>query len=460
MTLIERGEVAAEGYAEALLARCEALRSLNAFITLQPERVLEAARAADRRRSSGKRLGPLHGLPIPVKDSVNTQDYPTTGGTPALRHFRPADDAPLVRRLVEAGAIVMGKTNIHELSFGWTSNNLAFGAVRNPYDPARIPGGSSGGTAAAVAARMAPLGIAEDTQGSIRVPAALCGICGFRPTTGRYPNEGVIPITPLFDQVGPHARSVEDLVLLDTVITGDPVRPAPRSLEGIRLGLDRGHFFRSLDDEVARVTEGALDRLKRAGAILVEAPVPGLAGLIDLTTAQVQLYEVMPRLAEYLERYGAGVSFEQLLAQASTDIRTVFSRYVVPSGSEAVPEAAFVAARDTHLPALRRTLDDWFRDHNVTAMVFPATRIPATPIGEEGEIEIGSRMVSFRAAISRNITPGSTAGLPGLVLPAGLTSTGLPIAIELDGPARSDRALLALGEAVEAVLGRLPAPSP
>src|ERR1700730_18540725 len=148
-----RGEITAERYARVLLARSESLRALNAFITLEPSRVLEAARACDKHRHSGGNLGPLFGLPIPVKDSVNTRDYPTSAGTPALRDFQPAADAPIVRSLRASGAIVLGKTNLHELSYGWTSNNLAFGAVHNPYDPTRIPGGSSGGTAGGGAAR-------------------------------------------------------------------------------------------------------------------------------------------------------------------------------------------------------------------------------------------------------------------------------------------------------------------
>src|ERR1700726_191748 len=218
---MSQGALTAERYAEALLARCRAAKALNAFITLEPDRVLEDARSRDRERVAGVKPGPLFGLPIPVKDSVNTRNYPTTGGTPALRHFRPKEDAPVVAALRGAGAIVLGKTNLHELSFGWTSNNLAFGAVHNPYDVQRIPGGSSGGTAVAVATRMAPLGIAEDTEGSIRVPAAMCGIAGFRPTTGRYESTGVVPISPLFDQVGPHARTVSDLALFDSVANGD-----------------------------------------------------------------------------------------------------------------------------------------------------------------------------------------------------------------------------------------------
>jgi Asp-tRNA(Asn)/Glu-tRNA(Gln) amidotransferase A subunit family amidase len=255
-----RGELTAERYAGALLARCESRRALNAFITLEPERVLEHARACDRQRRSGAKLGPLFGLPIPVKDSVNTRDYPTTGGTPALRHFRPAQDAPVVESLKGAGAIVLGKTNLHELSFGWTTNNLAFGAVHNPYDDKRIPGGSSGGTAAAIAARLAPLGVAEDTEGSIRVPAAFCGIAGFRPTTRRYSTKGCVPISSLFDQVGPHARTVQDLALFDSVAAGDPSPLAAKPLRGVRLGVVRDYWFVDLHPEVERIADEALAR--------------------------------------------------------------------------------------------------------------------------------------------------------------------------------------------------------
>src|SRR5271154_6267314 len=279
---MSQGSLTAERYAQALLTRCQSSRALNAFIALDPARVLEDARGRDRERLAGVKPGPLFGLPIPVKDSVNTRDYPTTGGTPALKDFRPKDDAPVVAALRSAGALVLGKTNLHELSFGWTSNNLAYGAVHNPYDPARIPGGSSGGTGAAIAARMAPLGIAEDTEGSIRVPAAFCGIQGFRPTTGRYSTRGCVPISPLFDQVGPHARSVADLKLFDSVVARDsrPFESVP--LHGVRLGIVRDYWFEDLDPEVERVTALALKRLEQAGAVLVDAPLAGVAHLVAL----------------------------------------------------------------------------------------------------------------------------------------------------------------------------------
>jgi Asp-tRNA(Asn)/Glu-tRNA(Gln) amidotransferase A subunit family amidase len=456
---MSQGALTSERYAQALLAKCRSAHVLNAFITLEPAQVLEAARARDRERRAGTKPGPLFGLPIPVKDSVNTRDYPTTGGTPALRHFHPAEDAPVVAALRSAGAIVLGKTNLHELSFGWTSNNLAFGAVHNPYDLARIPGGSSGGTAAAVAAQLAPLGVAEDTEGSIRVPAAFCGIAGFRPTTGRYSTRGCVPISPLFDQVGPHARSVVDLALFDSVVANDWQRLEAMPLDGVRLGIVRDYWFTDLDPEVERLTELALARLKAAGAQIVETQLPGLAALIDLTTDPVQNHDVRVALAGYLKEYGAGVDFDTLVARASPDIQRVFRSDVLPGGANFVSEPAYAAARDRHLPALRQLYGEYFARTHVAAMVFPTTQVPAPRIGEETTIEVRGRPLPFETAVARNIAPGSTAGLPGLVLPVGLTHGGLPVAIEFDAPAGTDRALLGLGLGAERVLGTLPAPT-
>lgn len=454
---LSKGEVTAERYATALLERCQQGKALNAFITLSRERVLEAARAADRYRTSGGKLGPLHGLPIPVKDSINTKDVPTTGGTPALRHFQPKQDAPIVRALLSAGAIVLGKTNLHELSFGWTSNNLAFGAVHNPYDVQRIPGGSSGGTAVAVAARMAPLGVAEDTEGSIRVPAAMCGIAGFRPTTTRYVSTGVVPITPLFDQVGPHARTVGDLALFDSVATGDWNSLPVTDLKGTKLGLARAYWFSGLDSEVERVTHEALGKLRDAGAVLVEADVPELARLVDLTTIPIQSHDASYELKKYLEEYEAGITYDQLINQASSDIRRDF-RDISPGGKFFASDEAYRLAVKEHLPKLRQTFRQYFARTGVAAIVFPATMIPAPLIGEDVEVTIGAKKVAFETAVSRNIAPGSTAGLPGLVLPAGMTAGGLPIALEFDGPEGSDRSLLGLGLSVERVLGAVPEP--
>ena len=197
------------------------------------------ARAAE----SGGRLA---GLPVPVKDNFDTADMPTTGGTPGLRDHRPRHNAPVVQRLIDEGACIMGKLNMHELAYGITSNNGAFGAVRNPYDPSRIPGGSSGGSGAAVAARMAPVALGSDTGGSVRIPAALCGVAGMRPTTGRYSQAGVVPISHTRDTAGPLARSVADLALFDSVITGVPNDLPTIPLRGARIGVPRGHYFDNL----------------------------------------------------------------------------------------------------------------------------------------------------------------------------------------------------------------------
>ena len=453
-----QGSLTVERYAQALLTRCQSSRALNAFIALDPVRVLEDARSRDHERLAGVKPGPLFGLPIPVKDSVNTRDYPTTGGTPALRHFRPAEDAPVVAALREAGALVLGKTNLHELSFGWTSNNLAFGAVHNPYDLARIPGGSSGGTAAAIAAHLAPLGIAEDTEGSIRVPAAFCGIAGFRPTTGRYSTRGCVPISPLFDQVGPHARSVADLALFDSVVANDWQKLGATPLAGLRLGVVRDYWFTDLHPEVERLTELVLARLEEAGVQVIDTQLPGLASLIDLTTDLVQNHDVRLALPRYLQEYGAGVDFDTLVAQASPDIQQVFRSDVLPGGVNFVGEPAYAAARDRYLPALRRLYRDYFARTQVAALVFPTTLVAAPKIGEETTVMVRGRPMPFETAVARNIAPGSTAGLPGLVLPVGLTPGGLPVAIEFDAPAGADRTLLALGLGVEQLLRPLPVP--
>jgi len=460
---LANGDIQAENYARALLRRCEAGASLNAFISLRPELVLEAARECDRRRRSGARLGSLHGLPIAIKDSVNTRDLPTTAGTPALRHFQPREDAPLVRALRDHGAIVLGKNNLHELSWGWVSNNYAYGTVHNPYDPTRIPGGSSGGTAASVAYRMAPLGVAEDTEGSIRVPAALCGIAGFRPTTGRYPTTAVAPISPLFDQLGPHARAVADLLLFDAVLTGGPTDVSPPSLRGVRLGVIRSYFWTGLDPEVERVTEAALERLRRAGVELVEGELPDLSRLIEIITNQVQNHDFRPYMTRYLANYHAGITFDELMEQTSPDIRSMIEPAITPGGRDFVPDSDFRKISSVHLPMLHTMYRDYFRRAGVAAIIFPATILPAPPIAgsareEDFHVTVGSRRMPFDDAISRNIAPGSTAGLPGLVLPAGLTRDGLPVALELDGPSGADRNLLTLGLALEAALGRLPPP--
>jgi mandelamide amidase len=455
---MKTGALTAERYAGALLERCASLKSLNAFITLDPSLVLEQARDADRLRASGAPLGPLHGLPIPVKDSLNTAQYPTSAGTPALKGFRPPADAPLVATLRAAGAIVLGKTNLHELSYGWTSNNLAFGAVHNPYDPSRIPGGSSGGTAACIAAHMAPLGVAEDTEGSIRVPAALCGVMGFRPTTRRYSTAGAVPACSLFDQTGPEARTVADIALFDRVAGGDVRDILALPLKGVRFAVWRSYWFEGLDPEVARITHEALTKLRAAGARIVEAEVPGLRELLGHTADLIVDHDVRLELAHYLAVNGAKLSFDELVARASPDIRAIFDHEVMPGSPGFVSEAAYETAVKVYLPRLRRTFQDYFARTGAAAILFPTTLVTAPRIGDDGELRVGHRRMSFDVAMGRNIAPGSRTGLPGLVMPTGIAANGLPVSMEFDGPTGTDRTLLGLGLSLEGVLGHVPPP--
>jgi mandelamide amidase len=293
------------------------------------------------------------------------------------------------------------------------------------------------------------------------VPAAFCGIAGLRPTTGRYSSEGCVPISSLFDQPGALARTVADLVLFDSVQSGEWRALEPTALRGIRLGVMRDYWFTDLDPQLMRLTELALERLRAAGAQLIESPLaelPGLAALIGQTTYPVQNHDVRIELARYLERYRTGLSLESLLQRASPDIQRIFRSDILPGGVNFVSEAAYTTARDTHLPALRRMFRDYFARNRAAAIVFPATLVPAPAIGEEQFMDIAGRAVAFDVAVARNIAPGSTAGLPGLVLPIGLTASGLPVALEFDAPAGTDRALLALGLSLERVFGPLPEP--
>ncbi len=247
-------------------------------------------------------------------------------------------------------------------------------------------------------------------------------------------------------------------MLFDSVITGDATASIPSSLQGVRLAVARDFYFDSLDFEIERVISETLRKLADAGAVLVEADVPDLDNLIRLTTDQVQLYEAMPSISEYLDTFDAGISFEQLLAQASDDIQHRFARYVLPDGEFSIPEQEYVAARDIHVPTLMQTMRDYFHQNDVAGMLFPATMAQASPIGQDTKVDVNGNMISLDIALGRNISPGSTAGIPGLVLPAGLTTDGLPVGLELDGPEGSDRSVLALGQAIEQIIGRLPPP--
>src|SRR5262245_26932056 len=456
-TALRTGAATAEALAEALLARCASASSLHAFISLEPDKVRAAARRADECRRRGEPLGPLHGVPLAIKDNIDTADYPTTAGTPALAAHRPRRNAAVLQRLLDAGAIVLGKANLQELAYGPTSNNAAFGAARNPYDRSRIPGGSSGGSASAVAARLAPAALGTDTAGSVRVPASLCGVTSFRPSTLRWPQEGIVPISHTRDTAAPIARSVADCALLDGVVTGGAIEVAPADLRGLRLGVPRGFFWASLDAEVAAILESVLTRLRDVGAILVEGDVADVQALDAAAGFPIALYEFVPDLDRYLAAHALGLDFAAVVAKVASPMVTKLLAGL--TGTDKVPEAAYRDALTKHVPALQETYRRYFRDRGVAAMVFPTTPRPAARIGDDDTVMLNGAPVSTFGTFIRNLTPGSAAGLPGLSLPAGMTRAGLPVGIAIDGPQQGDRQILAIAAAIEAVLPGLPPPA-
>jgi mandelamide amidase len=456
--LIRGGELSSEALARELLRRIAAHPELNAFITVDEAKVLEAARRADRerRRSRPHELGALHGVPLVVKDNIHVAGLPNSAGTPALKGFVPEDNAPVVQALLDAGALVLGKTNLHELAFGITSNNAAFGAVKTPYDATRLAGGSSGGTGAAVGARLAPAGLGTDTGGSVRIPAALNGIAGLRPTIHRYSQVGVTPISATRDTPGPMARSVEDLVLLDSVLTRDWRKVKVVPPRRIRLGVVP-EMQQNLDAETAALTQKALDKLRRAGVTLVEVQMPGLADLVAQTGFPIALFEARRDLTAYLQTYGTGVTLAELAAAiASPDVKAVFDTFIVPG---AIPESVYNEALNVVRPRLQQLYADTFKSARLDGIVFATTPLPAAPaVGSDETVELnGVRVPTFPTYI-RHTDPGSIAGIPGVSLPMALTKSGLALGLEIDAPAGTDRHLLAVALTVEKILGELPAP--
>jgi indoleacetamide hydrolase len=452
---IRAGEISAEQLADALLARAAAFTSLNAFIALDPDRVREAAREGDKQRTANTSLGPLHGVPLALKDNLNTAEMPTTGGTPGLANNRPKKNAVIVDKLFAAGAINFGKTNLHELAYGISNNNAAHGPARNPYAPDRIPGASSGGTGVAVSARVVPGGIGSDTGGSVRIPAALCGIVGFRPTTGRWSQAGIVPISHTRDTAGPMTRSVADCALLDGVVTGGPTEVAAAKLKGLRLGVPKQHFWENLDTELEKICRSALEQLADAGIELIDVDMSEEARLDREAGFPIALYETVADLNVYLAEHQTGLDYPALVAKvASPDVKGILQSLV---GSGAVPETAYRQALEQR-KVLQETYSRHFREHRIAAIVFPTTPAPAAKIGDDETFLLNGKAVPTFPTFISNTSPGSVGGIPGISLPVGTTAAGLPVGIELSGPEASDQQLLAIAAAVENLFPRPPAP--
>lgn len=457
------GRFESQALMQTYLERARARPDLNAFITLDAAQALRAARAADTSRSARGKCLPLDGLPIVVKDNIHVAGMPNSAGTPALKSFEPRTDAPVVRKLRDAGAIVVGKTNMHELAFGISGYNTAFKTgesygVRNAYDPTRMAGGSSAGSGAAIGARIAPAGLGTDTGGSVRIPCAFNGCAALRPTVGRYSGAGITPISHTRDTAGPMGVSMADVELLDRVISGDaPVEAA--DLSGVRLGIV-APLHADLDADTRAVTDAALQKLRGAGVTLVDVEMPRLMELNAAVGFPLALYEAHDDVSGYLKDHVAGLTLEQLAAEISSpDVKATYDTFVLPRKLPGPDDTAvdarpvYEAAMRDHRPALRKLYVDTFTEHRLDALVFPTVPSVAMPANEQS-----SSFENFLRYI-RNTDPGSNAGVPGITVPVALgATTRLPVGIELDGPEGSDRRLVSIGLALEKLFGRLPPP--
>lgn len=445
---ISEGEISVMEHVQELLVQCRRNADLNAFITLNEELALARASELDATGSRGR----LHGLPVALKDAIGTARLPTTAGTPGLARHRPARDADIVKTIADAGAFVFGKLNMHELSYGITSNNGHYGPVRNPFDRARIPGGSSGGAAAAVAAGLVPLALGTDTGGSVRIPAALCGVVGFRPSAGRYPQRGIVPVSRTRDTAGPICRSVDDAAMTDAIVTGVPDRLAVPARSGLRLGVPKRHFLETVAADSREVFEQRLEELRRAGWVIEAVDLEGVQRPEDGCGFPIAVHETKTGLSSYLAEFAPrGPTLEDLIDQVSSpDVEGLLRGIVAPDFEEMA--GAYHDAIANGRPRLQAAYAACFGEHEIDALIFPTTVRTAALIGEDDEVELEGESVPTFATFIHNTDPGSIAGIPGISVPAGLSRGGLPVGIELDGPAGSDRHLLAVAVALEADL--------
>jgi aspartyl-tRNA(Asn)/glutamyl-tRNA(Gln) amidotransferase subunit A len=430
--------------------------SLNAYLTVSEEMALQQAARAEAElckshAKSRRDRGTLHGIPISLKDNIYTKDIRTTGGSKILRDFIPLHDAPVVAALKKAGAVILGKTNMHEFAYGVTTDNPHFGATHNPWDLQRIPGGSSGGSAAALAAGLCYGSIGTDTGGSIRIPASLCGVVGLKPGLGRVDVADVIPLSPTLDFVGPLARAAEDAALLLEPIFARgknecklvPGRVSSSRARKFRLGVPREFFLEILDLDVRTAFENALELLKKNGAPVTEVSFPQLAESEEagnvIAWAEATAYH-----------HQAGW-FPERSAEYSDDVR---KRLEMGSKVSAVD---YLRAREFR-EKFKAFLEETLLTNNIDAVVVPTTPIPAPRIGEDSinlTISVDGLSVTkslpVRSLLLRLCRPANLAGVPAISVPCGLSRSGLPIGLQFIASWTDEPLLLELASNFEQV---------
>ncbi|CUU19720.1 Indoleacetamide hydrolase EC 351 CDS [Bradyrhizobium sp.] len=440
---IRNGDITSEAYTAALLQRARALAELNAFITIDEAGVLAAARAADKSRAAGS-AAPLLGVPLGVKDSYLTKGLPTSLGVEGLAHFVPREDADAVRAIKGAGALVFGKNNLVEMSYGLTGHNARYGQVKNPHARDRVSAG------------IVPASLGGDTVGSIRVPASFCGVVGFKPTTGRWPRDGVAPISHTLDTTGVFARNVEDCILVDQVVTGEQAAEFSNGgydLKGVRLAFAPRQFLDLVDSEVETRFREVVRRLQDAGAEIVEVDLgDDFNSLVQTATWGIFAHETMGEISEFLRRHDIPTTFEAIYEGLKPQLRQAWGHIVLPGGAGATSAEAYQTALDVSRPEIQRRLNSAFVSHGALVILQPTTPCTAPLIEEQATVHIAGQDVSYLALANHTVS-ASSVGLPGISLPVGLSRAGLPIGLELDAPLGSDRRLLNLARGIEGILG-------
>ncbi|MEJ7647698.1 MAG: amidase family protein [Nakamurella sp.] len=445
--------------AERCIRTAASIAQLHAFTQLCADVVRADAEAAPTDAA-------LSGICYVVKDIVDAIGYATTGATPALAENSPAQrDAPVIQRMRSAGAVLVAKTNLHELSFGITSNNAAFGAVANPYDCTRIAGGSSGGSAVAVATGFVSVALAADTGGSARIPAALCGVIGFRPSTGRYPMAGVLPISPTRDTIGIVATSVRDVALLDAVLADDPPAiPATeldRDLEldrvdvaGLRVGRITS-FGGPMDEAIEQAYAFAIDSWRGLGATIVDVDLADLFATGSRIGLPIALGEFRASVEEYLADAGVGVTLREIGDRiASPDVRHIWAAAVADDLDPALLADA-LGERDLAIAQYASRLDQ----AGVDVVAYPTTPVTARAIGEDETVVVAGERAGTFDTYTRFQNLGGVLGHPSITLPAGVDAQGLPIGVEIAGRRSADRQLLAIAAALTTALPTIPPPA-
>jgi len=406
--------------------------SINAFITVLADQAREQARAADQEIAAGRYRGPLHGVPISLKDLIDLRGTPTSAASRVRRGHVAAHDAVVSTRLRAAGAVFVGKTNLHEFALGTTNEDSAYGPVHHPLDPTRSPGGSSGGSAAAIVADMCYASIGSDTGGSIRIPAAACGLVGLKPAFGEIPIDGVVPLSSTLDHVGPLCRSVDDAALLHQTLAGmpNPSPLKPRDLSGLRFGIPRGYFLDVLDPEIAARFNEACTRLTTAGAILDEVVIPHAA---DAPTIYVHI--ALPEAAAF---HATTLESQPEEYTPNVRLRLEMARYIL--GEDYVRA---MRGRDVLIREVNTAL------HGRDGLLLPTLPVPAVKLGAVN-VSIGTAEQPVRAVTLRLTQPFNITGHPAITMPCGRTHDGLPAGAQLVG--METMALLSVARAIEKVI--------